>query len=224
MQHPDSSAAAAAAAPEETTSSPPAQQKEEVTSPSVSASPLALANLNSLPPMKQLEPFLLDSVDNFMHLLPHIQDQLGEYLRMYPDQLKFVVDCFKPLLRDMRKRFMFHGRSRLPLQAPVCTKVPSSWVNCHGDTILDDYAWLTDRENPEVMKYLEQENQYAENSMSHTKTLQKVLYKEFVSRLDENEESARVVLSDGWSYFTRKIPGQEYRLHCTVCFDLSRQH
>lgn len=64
------------------------------------------------------------------------------------------------------------------------------------------------------MRYLEQENEYALASLAHTKTLQKVLYKEFVSRLDENEESARVFLPDGYSYYTRKTAGAEYRLHC----------
>ncbi len=78
----------------------------------------------------------------------------------------------------------------------------------------DDYAWLTKKEDPNVMKYLEAENEYGNSSLAHTRTLQKVLFKEFVSRLNESEESARVTLPDGLGYFTRKIQGEEYRLHC----------
>jgi hypothetical protein len=55
---------------------------------------------------------------------------------------------------------------------------------------------------------------YANACLSNTKTLQKVLYKEFVSRLNEDEESARVTLNDGYTYYTKKIAGAEYRLHC----------
>ncbi|KAG5461154.1 MAG: prolyl oligopeptidase, partial [Olpidium bornovanus] len=49
-----------------------------------------------------------------------------------------------------------------------------------------------------------------------TNPLQKILNNEFVSRLDESEESARVTLSDGYTYYSRKIPGQEYRIHCRM--------
>jgi oligopeptidase B len=55
---------------------------------------------------------------------------------------------------------------------------------------------------------------FADATMAHTRTLQKVLFKEFVSRLDESEESARVTLSDGWEYCSRKTVGAEYKLHC----------
>ena len=50
--------------------------------------------------------------------------------------------------------------------------------------------------------------------MAHTRPLQKLLYKEFVGRLDESEESPQVALPDGFVYYSRKIQGQEYRVHC----------
>jgi oligopeptidase B len=46
--------------------------------------------------------------------------------------------------------------------------------------------------------------------------LQRLLYKEFVSRLDETEETAKVELPDGYLYFSKKSPGEEYRLHCRM--------
>ncbi|KAG0000066.1 hypothetical protein BGZ79_006350 [Entomortierella chlamydospora] len=69
-------------------------------------------------------------------------------------------------------------------------------------------------EMTEILKYIEDENQYAIAALSHTEPLQKLLYNEFVSRLDANEESARVTLADGWSYYSKSQVGLEYRLHC----------
>jgi oligopeptidase B len=75
---------------------------------------------------------------------------------------------------------------------------------------------LTDRDNPKVIEYIEKENDYSENCMEHTKPLQKLLYMEFLSRLDEQEESPKVLLSDGLTYFSRRVPGQEYKVHCRM--------
>ena len=80
----------------------------------------------------------------------------------------------------------------------------------------DDYAWLTDRDNPKVLEHIRKENEYSEICMEHTKPLQKLLYMEFLSRLDEQEESAKVLLSDGLTYFSRRVPGKEYRVHCRM--------
>lgn len=171
-----------------------------------------------LPPVPELEAYILESssdgVDNLLNVLPDIAEAIASYVKDYPDQLHFVWESLKPILLDMRKRNSLKGKHRPVVTAPICPKQPYAWVNVHGDEIQDDYAWLTNKDDPEVLKYLEAENQFAELSLAHTKTLQKVLYKEFVSRLDENEESARVQLADGWNYFSRKIPNAEYRLHC----------
>jgi oligopeptidase B len=65
-----------------------------------------------------------------------------------------------------------------------------------------------------VLKYIHDENQYALAALSHTAPLQKLLYNEFVSRLDADDESARVALPDGWSYYSKSQVGLEHRLHC----------
>ncbi|KAI3651108.1 hypothetical protein MP228_004589 [Amoeboaphelidium protococcarum] len=177
----------------------------------------ANSQMTVLPPIRQLEPILLDSAESFLHILPLINDQIEKYLTFYPDQLKFTVQCLKPLLKDMRRRFQLHlGTDQPQIEAPICKKIPYEWTNVHQETIHDDYAWLTDKDDPEVAKYLEAENQYADACLAHTKTLQRVLNKEFISRLDQNAESAKVMLSDGWLYFTRKVPAEEYRLHCRL--------
>jgi oligopeptidase B len=53
----------------------------------------------------------------------------------------------------------FTGRDLDRPKAIECPIKETSWVTPHGDTIHDNYAWLTDKDDPEVMKYLEQENE-----------------------------------------------------------------
>ena len=175
-----------------------------------------------LPPVNELEAYILEghhadgSVNHFLHIFPDLAEALVSYLQTYPDQLATVWNHLKPILRDIRKRNRLHGRHLIRPAAPICPPKPSSWQTVHGQVIHDDYAWLKEKENPAVMRYLEEENVHADACLAHTKTLQKVLFREFVSRLDESAESAKVTLSDGWAYYTRKIAGAEYRLHCRM--------
>ncbi|RKP03460.1 hypothetical protein CXG81DRAFT_9491, partial [Caulochytrium protostelioides] len=84
----------------------------------------------------------------------------------------------------------------------------------HGETWHDDFAWLTRREDPAVRAYIQAENAYTDAMLADTGPLQRTLYSEFVSRLDEEEETPRVALPDGYAYFSKKVSGQEYRMHC----------
>ena len=178
-----------------------------------------------LPPIVDLESYVLNtsavstgqaSEEHFLNILPDIAEAIASYLKTYPDQVPFVWQHVKPILKDIKRRDRLHGRNLVHPVPPVCAKVPYSWTTEHGDVIDDDYAWLTDKDDPAVMQYLLEENRYADQCLSHTKTLQKVLFKEFVSRLDENAESAKVLLNDGWWYYSRKSSGSEYRLHCRI--------
>ncbi|KAJ3217797.1 hypothetical protein HDU67_007214 [Dinochytrium kinnereticum] len=106
------------------------------------------------------------------------------------------------------------GRS-IPVP-PLADVKPVTTVNVHREEWVDDFGWLTDRENPDVLAYITAENTYSQEMLAHTRPLQKVLYKEFVSRLDENEETAKVALPDGFTYYSKKVPQEEYRIHCRV--------
>ena len=59
----------------------------------------------------------------------------------------------------------------------------------HEDTRIDNYYWLNERKNPEVIKYLEAENKYTENMLGHTKHFQEKLYSEIVSRIKKDDQS-----------------------------------
>src|SRR3972149_11844901 len=73
-------------------------------------------------------------------------------------------------------------------QPPVAKKVPHE-TKIHGFTLKDDYFWLREKSNPEVIKYLEAENAYTEEVMAPTKTLQDALYKEMLGRIKQTDLS-----------------------------------
>jgi oligopeptidase B len=86
-------------------------------------------------------------------------------------------------------------------------------MRAHGDERIDDWYWLRERDNPEVMAYLEAENDFTRAATSHTETLQKTLYDEIVGRVQETDVSAPV--RDGpFEYYSRTIEGQQYGVHC----------
>ena len=102
---------------------------------------------------------------------------------------------------------------------PVAKKIPHA-MTIHGDTRTDNYYWLNERENPEVIKYLNDENAYANAMMKHTEKLQEKLYKEIRGRIKEQDESVPY-LDNGYYYYNRTLPNTEYYLSCRKKGDLS---
>lgn len=92
--------------------------------------------------------------------------------------------------------------------APRAAKVPHQTI-IHGDTLTDDYAWLREKRNPDVINFLYASNAYAEDKMKSTSTLQKVLYEEFRSYMHENHDTKPRKRGNYW-YFTRTEQDREY--------------
>lgn len=86
-------------------------------------------------------------------------------------------------------------------------------LEVHGQVRLDDYYWLRERDDPEVLAYLEAENAYLAAVMAPTDSLQDALYAEIVGRLEQDDASVPV-LSRGFWYGTRYVEGGEYALYC----------
>ncbi len=83
----------------------------------------------------------------------------------------------------------------------------------HGKVLVDDYAWLRDKDNPEVTAYLEAENAYAEAGMAPLAGLREELYREMLSHMKQTDVS--VPFRDGgWWYLTRTEEGLQYAIHC----------
>ncbi len=98
------------------------------------------------------------------------------------------------------------------MQAPKAAKKPHEMKE-HGNTRVDNYYWLNERENPEVIAYLEAENAYETNAMRDTEALQQKLYDEMLGRIKQSDISAPYQ-QDGYYYYSRYEEGKEYPLYC----------
>ena len=98
------------------------------------------------------------------------------------------------------------------IEPPMAKKVPKE-LTTHGHTRVDNYYWLNERENPEVIKYLEAENAYTDAVMKHTEALQEKLYEEIKSKIKQNDESVPYK-RNGYFYYERYEAGKEYPMVC----------
>lgn len=81
-----------------------------------------------------------------------------------------------------------------------------------GDERIDNYFWLNDRKNPEVIDYLNKENAYYKKMTAHTKAFQKELFEEMKARIKEDDESVPY-LYNGYYYITRFETGKNYPIY-----------
>ena len=82
-------------------------------------------------------------------------------------------------------------------------------LSIHGDTRLDPYYWLNEREDPEVIQYLEDENSYTRAVLKSTEKMQKQLFEEMKGRIKEDDSSVPYFLNDYW-YIRRYEKGKDY--------------
>ena len=94
------------------------------------------------------------------------------------------------------------------LKTPSAKKIEKQLIK-HNDVRIDDYYWLNERENPEVIAFLEQENAYYEAMTAHTKELKDSLFTEMKSRIKEDDSSVPYKFNGYW-YATRYEVGKEY--------------
>jgi oligopeptidase B len=100
-----------------------------------------------------------------------------------------------------------------PLLPPPIARTEHKETTLHGVVLVDDYAWLRDKENPEVTAYLEAENAYAAAVMAPLDGLREELYQEMLSHVKQTDVS--VPFRDGdWWYYTRTEEGLQYAIHC----------
>jgi oligopeptidase B len=95
---------------------------------------------------------------------------------------------------------------------PVAEKQPKT-ITVHGDSRVDNYFWLREKQNPKVMEYLKAEDAYADLVMRPTDALQDTLFKEMVGHIKETDESAPY-RRGGYFYYTRTEQGKQYPIFC----------
>ena len=97
------------------------------------------------------------------------------------------------------------------MKAPVAKKVPKV-LKIHGYEVTDNYAWLRDRndkKDPEIIKYLEDNNSYTESFMGQHKAFSDSLYTEMLGRIKQTDLSVPYKLGEYW-YFTKTEEGKQY--------------
>lgn len=100
---------------------------------------------------------------------------------------------------------------KLNIQPPIAKIVPHT-LEKHGDIRTDNYFWLNNREDKEVIDYLNKENEYYEKMTAHTKPLQDDLFKEMKARIKEDDSSVPY-LYNGYYYITRFETGKDYPIY-----------
>lgn len=104
---------------------------------------------------------------------------------------------------------------------PVANKIPKI-IEKHGHERIDNYFWFNDRNNPEVIDFLNRENEYTKTVLKNTEGLQEKLYNEIIGRIKQDDRSVPY-LQNGYYYYTRYETGGEYPLFCRKKDSLDNQ-
>ncbi len=113
----------------------------------------------------------------------------------------FAISCNKNKNSDMSDS----------IAAPVAKIIPKI-LEKHGDKRTDNYYWLNNRKNPEVIDYLNQENAYYDKITTHTNEFQKDLFNEMKSRIKEDDQSVPYFYN-GYFYITRTEKDKDYPIY-----------
>ncbi len=96
------------------------------------------------------------------------------------------------------------------VKPPVAKKVAKE-MTIHGDTRVDNYYWMNQREDPEVISFLNAENDYTKGMLKHTEAFQEKLYNEIIGRIKQDDESVPYK-DNGYYYISRFEEGQDYSI------------
>ena len=99
-----------------------------------------------------------------------------------------------------------------PNKAPMTEKKPKT-TNIHGDTLVDDYFWLREKNNPAVMEHLQAEEAYTDQVMKPTAALQEKIYKEMLSHIKQTDKTVPYRWGD-YFYYSRTEEGKQYPIYC----------
>jgi oligopeptidase B len=95
---------------------------------------------------------------------------------------------------------------------PVAARIPVERRR-HGDTVVDDYGWLADRDDPETLAYLRAENDYTAARLADLAPLRATIFDEIKARILETDLSVPVRKGEWW-YFSRTVEGSQYPIRC----------
>ncbi|MDQ7962365.1 MAG: S9 family peptidase [Flavobacterium lindanitolerans] len=123
---------------------------------------------------------------------------------------KLILCCLCIIFATSYSQNTFRKMS-ITIPPPTAKKIPKT-LEKHGDKRVDDYFWLNDRQNKEVIDYLNSENQYYEEITAHTKGLKNLLFEEMKGRIKEDDSSVPYFFNGYW-YITRFETGKDYPIY-----------
>jgi oligopeptidase B len=97
-------------------------------------------------------------------------------------------------------------------QPPAAKRAPTKRTH-HGDTFVDEFAWLAVKDDPETIAFLEAENSYTEAMTAGQEGLRQAVFGEIKARTKETDLSVPV-RDRGWWYYARTVEGKQYAVHC----------
>jgi oligopeptidase B len=96
--------------------------------------------------------------------------------------------------------------------APTAKRIPTERMH-HGDTVVDEYAWLAKKDDPDTVAYLKAENAHTEAATAHLAALRETVFNEIRKRTKETDLSVPARKGGYW-YYVRTVEGQQYGIQC----------
>ncbi|APY00390.1 oligopeptidase B [Lacinutrix venerupis] len=116
--------------------------------------------------------------------------------------LIFVISC---------KQNLKMSETTITVNPPIAKKIEKT-LEKHGDIRIDNYFWMNDREDENVINHLNKENEYTSSVLKHTEIFQKELFEEMKGRIKEDDSSVPYKLNGYW-YITKFEKGKDYPIY-----------
>ncbi|WP_044398085.1 oligopeptidase B [Lacinutrix sp. Hel_I_90] len=102
-------------------------------------------------------------------------------------------------------------KNNASFEAPMAKKIEKK-LEIHDDIRVDNYFWMNDRDNQDVIDHLNSENKYTKEGLKHTDNFQKALFEEMKGRIKEDDSSVPYKLNGYW-YITKFENGKDYPIY-----------
>ncbi|MFL6354840.1 MAG: S9 family peptidase, partial [Bryobacteraceae bacterium] len=133
----------------------------------------------------------------------------------HPDdqpQRDLEMNCCRSLIAALLLLTMPSFSESEDITPPVANRIEHRELR-HGATVIDNYYWLRDKSNPEVIRYLESENAYTKAMTKKLEPFEEALYKEMLGRIKQTDLSVPVRRGD-YLYYSRTEEGKQYSIQC----------
>ncbi|HFA51201.1 MAG TPA: S9 family peptidase [Bacteroidetes bacterium] len=131
-------------------------------------------------------------------------------LTMFTACCMLITSCGEPIPQQTEN--LTNMYKKMTIEPPVAAKKPKELI-AHGDTRIDNYYWLNQREDQEVLDYLNAENKYKDAILAGLKDVREELFEEMKGRIKEQDETVPYK-ENGYWYYTRYEEGKEYPIYC----------